>query len=476
MIVSVPGVGQSREGARKQMNQGNYANAITLLTALEEIYPGEFSADLSLARRCLRLQNQAKSKYAQEHFTEAEELYKQILKLNPNDNNASQRVVKCQVERDKFLASEFSKCKTISDYRLFAQKYPNSPQAKIANERVMENEQERQDSESWSQATRDGSLSAYSRYISNANPRAAHLGEAHRNLARLYFENAQKAYTDDKKSSYFFEALKHFEKSKSYKTYFWTDDEDKYNACLAEQKYSDLEVNPSYAKLTSFINWSKGFENNKIVNPHLHTRQVNAMLIGAYCSRGMYSEARAFLEQNYDNITSSVFTINSNKEWTKNEWRTYIKEREKQSKRKPQTTYRRAPSPSKTIPIRLPITLGIMDFKDRYAQIGVGICFGDYYDKFNLDVMAIASVSDYANDNRFVFSIAPTYNIVDCSEGYHFNVQPVIGYDTSNQVMIGARTGIGWEFFDFSVGASYEKKLGLMLDFRLRMNINLVGR
>ena len=458
------------------MNQGNYANAITLLSALEEIYPGEFSADLNLARRCLRLQNQAKSKYAQEHFTEAEELYKQILKLNPNDSNASRSVVKCQEERDKFLASEFAKCKTISDYRLFAQKYPNSPQAKIANERVMESEQEQKDRDLWAQATRDGSLSAYTRYISNANPRAAHLGEAHRNLARVYFDNAQKAYTDDMKSSYYSEALRHFEKSKSYKTFFWTDDEDKYNACLAEQKFSDLGVNPSYTKLTSFINWSEGFVNNKIVSPHLHTRQVNAMLIGAYCSRGMYSEARAFLEQNYGNITSSVFTINSNKEWTKNEWKSYIKEREKQSKRKPKSTYRGVSTQSKTIPIRLPITLGIMDFNDRYAQLGVGISFGDYYDKFNLDVMATASVSDYANDRRFLLSIAPTYNIVDCSEGYHFNVQPVIGYDTHKQVMFGARTGIGWEYFDFSVGASYEKKLGVMMDFRLRMNINLVSR
>ena len=65
---------QSIDGARKQMSQGNYSNAITILTALQEIYPGQYEEDLRIAQKCQSLQYSARLKLKSGDYQEAETL------------------------------------------------------------------------------------------------------------------------------------------------------------------------------------------------------------------------------------------------------------------------------------------------------------------------------------------------------------------------------------------------------------------
>ncbi len=493
-LFSLPLGAQSREGARKQMNQGNYSTAITMLTALDELYPGQFSNDLRIARKCLNLQRSAKAKFKAQHFTEAESLYNQILELNPNDRGARQAISQCQVERNKYWTAEFAKCKTISDYRAFVQQYPNAPQAQTAREKVEEYDLTQEDSSAWATANRTGTVSSYSTYISKANSKAAHLGEAYRNRARLHFNNAINATTDNYRTLSYSSAKSDYENAKKKGAYLLAEDNNKYNACLAEDKFHNLGTYSSSYSITSYISWADLYVSNSFVSPHLHLETAYAMLVDAYCRGGRFDDARNVVEQHFGQMSSSYFTMNSTKEWSKTDWKKSIKERERQFKKdhrnntathykkqnKQATKRTGSPSMSRSlnteIPIRLPITLGVMGISNRYAQLGVGLTFGDYDNKFNLDLM-VTSLSDGGYDEHVFFSIAPTYNIITCSEGdYHLNVQPVIGYNSKYSLMGGVRSGIGWDYFDFSIGASYAKDFGFMTDFKLRVNINLVGR
>ncbi len=139
-LITIPLGAQSQEGVRMQMNQGNYSNAIILLEALEVVYPGQYSDELRMAKECLNLHSSANANFNNQDYDAAESLYNELLKINPNDRNSRQALNKCKEEREKYLANEFAKCKTISDYRVFTQRFPNAPQAIEARAKVVEYE------------------------------------------------------------------------------------------------------------------------------------------------------------------------------------------------------------------------------------------------------------------------------------------------------------------------------------------------
>lgn len=461
ILYSLPLGAQSREGARKQMNQGNYSTAITMLTALEELYPGQFSNDLRIARKCLSLQRSAKAKFKAQHFTEAESLYNQILELNPNDRNASQVIIQCQEERNKYWAAEFAKCKTISDYRAFAQQYPNSPQAKTARQKVEDYDLTQQDSNAWAMATRTGTIASFSTYISKANSRAAHLGEAFRNRARLHFNNAINASTDNYRSLGYSSAKSDYENAKQKGAYLWTEDNNKYNACLAEDKFSKLNSYSSSYSITNYISWASSFASNSFVSPHLHLETAYAMLVGAYCRGGRFDDARNVVEQHFGQMTSSYFTMNSIKEWSKSDWKKNIREREKQFKKNHRSTTASHSTSIKTM-WGLGASYNLSGFNnDGYLGLNASFSIGTFDNRFNWDFSAsplflVKKDSYGAEKINFLCPITtgPRLNINKRDGGDFFMaLEPEVGYCIGASGVYGGKLIMGYDFFGIGIEA-----------------------
>lgn len=450
---------QSREGVRKQMNQGNYSTAITMLTALDELYPGQFSNDLRIARKCSNLKRSAKAKFKIQHFTEAETLYNQILELNPNDRDARQAISRCQEERNKYWAAEFTKCKTISDFRSFAQQYPNAPQAQTAREKVEEYDLTQQDGNVWATATRIGTISSYSTYISKANSKAAHLGEAYRNRARLHFNNAIDASTDNYRSLSYSSAKDDYENAKKKGAYLWTEDNNKYNACLAEVKFNTLGAYSSSYKITNYISWASSYVYNSFVYPHLHLDTAYAMLVDAYCRGGRFDDARNVVEQHFGQMTSSYFTMNSTEEWSKPDWKKKIRERERQFKKNPRNNYANRSRSINTM-WGLGTSYNLSGFNnDGYLGLNASFSIGTFYNRLNWDFSAsplFLVKKDSYREGRINFLCPITtglrLNINKRDRGDFFmSLEPEVGYCIGASGVYGGKLIMGYDFFGVGV-------------------------
>lgn len=461
IFYSLPLGAQSRDGVRKQMNQGNYSTAITMLTALEELYPGQFSNDLRIARKCASLQRSAKAKFQAQHFTEAESLYNQILELNPNDRNASQAVIQCQEERNKYWAGEFAKCKTISEYREFAQQYPNAPQAQTARQKVEEYDLSQQDSNAWATATRTGSIASYSTYISKANPKAAHLGEAYRNRARLHYNNAINATTDNYRSLSYTSAKNDYENAKKKGAYLWSEDNNKYNSCLAEDKFKNLGTYSSSYTINNYIIWASSFLSNNIISPHLHLETAYAMLVDAYCRGGRFDEARNVVEQHFGQMTSSYFTMSSNKEWSKSDWKKNIRERERLFKKNHRNKTASHPSSIKTM-WGLGASYNLSGFNnDGYLGLNASFSIGTFDNRFNWDFsvspLFLVKKDTYGAERiNFLCPITtgPRLNINMRDGGDFFMaLEPEVGYCIGASGVYGGKLIMGYDFFGVGIEA-----------------------
>lgn len=437
-LIYLPLISQSREGARMQMNRGNYSNAVTILTALDELYSGQYTSDLSIAKKCLSLQRTAKVKYKAQHYTEAESLYNQILKLNPNDRNARQVIAQCQEERRKFWAVEYSKCKTISDYRAFVQRYPNAPQVHTAIAKVEEYDLIRQDNNAWTIADREGTVSSYTAYILKSNPKSTHMGEAYRNRARLHYRNAVYAKNDDYQYSCYSSAKNDYENAKKYGALL-PEDSNKYIVCLAEEKYHELIVS-SVSSITMYISWASSYKLNRFVSSHLHLDKAYSMLVDAYCKSGRFDEARNVVEQCYGQMTSSYFTMSSSKEWDKSDWKAFIKKQEKQQIK----------NQSKGIP--MPWSLGVnLSFvaDDKYLGLAASLSIGDFSNRLNweLSVSPIFRINkkDSYNYGYCPITTGPRFNILKSNQGgYFLSFVPEFGYCVSAGRVYGAKLLLGY--------------------------------
>lgn len=461
IFYSLPLGAQSREGARKQMNQGNYSTAITMLSALEELYPGQFSNDLRIARKCSSLQRSAKAKFKAQHFTEAESLYNQILELNPNDRDASQALIQCQEERNKYWAAEFAKCKTISDYRAFAKQYPNAPQAQTARWKVEEYDLTQQDSNAWATATRTGTIASYSTYISKANSKAAHLGEAYRNRARLHYNNAINATTNNYRSLSYTSAKNDYENAKKKGAYFWTEDNNKYNACLAEDMFKNLDTYSSLYTINNYISWASSFASNSFVSPHLHLETAYAMLVDAYCRGGRFDDARNVVEQHFGQMTSSYFTMNTTKEWRKSDWEKNIREREKQYKKRQRESVQSSSIESMW---SLGISYNPSGFNDdEYFGINASFSIGSFDNRFNWNfavstLFRIKNETSYNDSERINFLCPITtglrFNLNRRESGdFFFSIEPEAGYCIGASGVYGGKLIMGYDSFGIGIEA-----------------------
>ena len=464
---------QTPEGARKQMNLGHYSDATDLYTALEELYPGQYQSELNLAKKCLGLQNRAKNKFKSEHFTEAESLYKQILSLNPNDQNARAEIKKCQESRERFLNAELAKCKTVDDYRLFAQRYPDSMQAETAKRFVKETEQKQQDEEEWNKAKKAGTIEAYRTYLSLPNPKASHKKEAYRNRARLYFAQGESAYSEANRKASYILAKSDYENAPGILN---RDDDIKYIICCAEQKYAALGEHPTSSQLESYLSWARDHSSNITIYPHLRLKTVYAKLLDEYCNLGWFMYARTLVENNFGEISTSYFDPDAKKDWTLSEWQKYLKKREKEYKRRRPRTGTN--TPSRTSPIGsgvdYPLMIGIpVKVASTFGgSVSAGINIGGWCAPFNVDVL----VGYNAQKEKAIFSVDPMFNIKryqgdEPFSDYHICVGPTLVYSEPQGVSFGIRSGIGLHYSNLSLGVCYGDDTGLYLDIALTFNL-----
>lgn len=441
-LIYLPLISQSREGARKQMNRGNYSNAVTILTALEELYSGQYSRDLSIAKKCLSLQRTAKVKYKAQHYTEAESLYNQILKLNPNDRNARQVIAQCQEERRKFWAIEYSKCKTISDYRAFVQRYPNAPQSETARAKVEEYDLTLQDANAWTTADRAGTVSSYTSYILKANSKASHLAEAYCKRARLHYIDAINAISDVYRCSSYSSAKNDYENAKKLGTLL-PEDSNKYIVCLAEEKYHKI-IESSVSSITMYISWASSYKLNSFVSPHLHLDKVYSMLVDAYCRIGQFDMARNVVELYYGKMTSLYFTMSSSKEWDKSDWMAFIKDREKTQIKKQSKGIHMSWS--------LGVNLSLVS-DDTYLGLAASLSMGDFSNRLNWDlavspIFQISKKDSYKDgETQFLCPVTtgPRFNILKSNQGsYILSFVPEFGYCIGTGRIYGAKVLVGY--------------------------------
>lgn len=441
---------QTPDGARKQMELGNYSNAVKLYSALNELNHGSFRTELSNAKKCASLLKSARSSFERERFTEAIRFYNQIRKINPSDQSIISEIRKCEVARDKYIENEFSKCKTIDDYRVFAQRYPQAKQAAEASQIIKNQELKDQDEASWRRDNRggNGTIESYSNYLRTANSAASHKKEAYRNRARLYCRTRE-----------YSKALSDYDMAKQLKCYLNNDDSRNYVLCSAETQYASLVKHPSSASVSSYLKWAESYNYIDVISPHLHLSEVRGLLVMAYCREGFYTSAKTIVDQNYPNL-STIHVTNSYVNWKKKDWYTYIKQSEKNAKRGKGKNHVRT---SAKQPIGLMGGAGIVFNPsgfglDYYLGVNASFSVGTFENLFNWEISAtpnfrIHHESSAADNKKFFCPITtgPRFNVVKQREVFFLSLQPEVGYCIGATGVYGGKAIIGFSMVGISL-------------------------
>lgn len=441
---------QTPEGARRQMEQGNYSNAVKLYSALNELNHGSFKTELSNAKKCASLLQSAHKSFERERFTEAIGYYNQIRAINPSDQSIMSEIRKCEVARDNYLENEFSKCKTIDDYRAFAQRYPQAKQTAEASRIIKNQELKDQDEASWKRDDRGGkgTIESYSYYLRTANSAASHKKEAYRNRARLYCRTRE-----------YSKALSDYDMAILLKCYLTTEDSRNYVICSAETQYASLVKNPSSASVSAYLKWAESYNYIDVISPHLHLNEVRGLLVMAYCREGYYTSAKSTVDSNYPNL-STINVTNSYDNWKKNDWYRYIKQSEKNAKRGKSSNHVRTNAKQ---PIGLMGGVGIAFNPsgfgpDDYLGVNASFSVGTFENFFNWEISAIPNFriqyeySD-ADNKKFLCPITtgPRFNVFKQREVFFLSLQPEVGYCIGATGVYGGKAIIGFSMVGISI-------------------------
>lgn len=432
---------QSRDGVRKQMNQGRYDNAIILLTALQEIYSGQYDDDLRIAQKCLSLQNSAKSKYRNGDFTGAESLYNQILRLNREDSNARQCIKQCQRAQENALASEFEKCITIADYKSFAQHHPQY-EAK-AQERIAELET-KADNERWTNAKNRNTIEYYEAYIAAKSSYSKHIYEAKQKIYPLYIARASNYYDRNDYVS----AKRYYEKAKelfSLQEISLT----KYKKCCEEIDFERISKS-SFRFLTDLEGFLKKYPTSS------HSSVIYGWIVEKKLKQGDFEGARAITDSK---VVAYSDTFTPDAKW----WKKHIKESQKQYKKNHKTSasYNSNRSPSSSRSYGVSRSSKNTYRKKSNTQFGVS-SFIDVGFSNKEDLSYILSygiggelrLKEYNSRGNFVFGadlMRVQYNYFDHGSDYvtHLRVPAYFNYSIWNDptgnmyLSAGAQFGIG---------------------------------
>lgn len=425
LCISALSFAQSRQSAMLKLNEGNYSNAIAQLTALEQMYPGSYKTELSLAKTIRNLSYSAKQKFNAKHYTEAEELYNKILQLNPNDRSAKKSISDCKTAREEFWAVEYEKCNDVYDFENFIEKWPNAPQAAKAREILYEHNLLIQDNRDWTIATGSGTISSYTKYISINNPKAKHVGEAYLYRARLHY-----------KANLFNIAKADYESASKRNVTFSSTDTKNYKYICDVLKF---ETFSKYTPRNTLLEY-------KSTHPNSHTAEINGLLVASYCVDGQYDLAIKWL--NIFGTNLQYPSVNGYIYWTTKQWKQYIRscKRNFGHIKGSAHTYNGNYS-SKNQRRGLGWMFGIGASIDCYGagyrlfSPEVFLSMGDFYNRFNMEMNLSYMVN--VDSPMFNLGCAPRWNIA-WHNGSTIFLQPEVSYDLNHNVLnYGGRIGVG---------------------------------
>ena len=476
LTVAFPLYSQTVNDARTAFEQGKYQTAVSYYNTLIEDYKDNNRSTRSLeqekekAAACQALLSDADKLRIGKRYTKAIEAYRQLLAQNPSDPNAKKRIRECErlrTEQDvnKAIEAEWNRCRSIADYRLFREKYPNSRYEQQALQRIAELEQ-REDKERWMTATVHNSIDSYESYISNNTPSAKHIGEAKQKLYALYISEASHCY--DRKD--YPTAKKYYEKANDLFKLAEISEE-KYRKCCEEIDFAKLE-HSNYRFMVDMEAFVKKYPTS------YHASIVRGWMVESEMSRGNFDAARAIVNKN---AVAFSETNTPNKKW----WNKYIKEREKGYKKNHKasvsgTNRSNGNLASNKGGSRYPFQLSVpvvIDYSKRIWSMGGGIGIGGYGSPFHIDILALYNV-DSTNPKQpsLLIKAEPVYNFKrynssDAISDFHINAGPIVGYSSLLGLNAGAKIGIGLHYSDLAITATWAQNFGWYYGVSFRFHL-----
>lgn len=489
-ILEAPSImrAQSLFDARSSFGKGQYKTAVSYYNAIIEEYKDNgqptynLEQERSKAITCRDLLFEVERLKKNNRYSDAITKLRQIASLNPADSTIKEKIRECESLKEQYLAQkaiedDWKKCRNLSDYYNFRRTHPNSKYDSKASSKIKELEM-LADEERWRLALSRNNVESYQTYIGSKTTYSSHITEAKQKLFPLLISRASIFFDNHDFAS----AKSVYEKAQQ--LFSLTDISSRnYKKCCEEVDFEKLSK-ASFrfkADIQSFISQY----------PYsAHVSLVRGWLVEKEMSLGNFDEARSIVEK-YSVSFSESFTPDV--KW----WRKNIKAREKQYKRdnpgKTLTNATKKKQPgtdygNKSLLVRLPITLGVGTITDQYrytmevgrkqhnamAKLGLGLGIGSYENRFNFDILATMWRNGDV-ETSYLVALAPSVNILRFKDyDYHFNLQPYYSWHSVAGNTFGLRTGIGWQFSDFSLGVSYGANTGVMADITFRINIHLL--
>lgn len=464
---------QTVEDARKHYKNGQYATSVQYFryVILDKKDMGYYTADLEQelanAEKCQSLLSSANSLAKQQKYSQAIEKYKQIKKLNPSDPNISKKIKECERLRDEYnkkmaVETDWNRCQSIEDYRSFRRKHPNSKYDQDAQTRIAQLERQA-DETAWRKAKETNTITAFEGYLKNYK---IHESDAKRRLGDLYEQRANRYYGN---SSFSF-AKADFETAKKYKSLSQSS-LNNYAACCEEVAFSNLK-NAKERHLIDIQIFQSKYPNGK------YSLIVNGYLITFYChTRHDYDEARKAAKE----LTAATDDgVVRDKRW----WQRYIKETERQYRKKTPSSSRSSKFTSDPLYSRSKSSVNRNKPKqdvDFMYGIGANVNFGGFTGRTYIGFEG--TVSYGTSNNRFnaelairpcfepeffdgsgpkvpficPITIAPRLNICrTINNSFYLYAQPEVGYAIGASWVYGGRVGLGVE----EIGSIYFDALG----------------
>ena len=478
---------QSLSDARSAFSKGQYKTAVPYYNAIIEEYKdnGQSTYNLeqerSKAITCRDLLSEVERLKKKNRYSDAIAKLRQIANINSADPTIKAKIREFESLREQYLAQkaiedDWNNCRNLTDYYNFRRVHPNSKYDSQASSKIKELEIQA-DEERWKLALERNTVESYQTYINSKTSYSSHIAEANQKLFPLLISRASRFFENHAYAS----AKNVYEKAKQ--LFSLPDISSKnYRKSCEEVDFEKLSK-ASYRFKTAL----QGFISQYPYSEHLSL--VRGWLVENEMSSGNFDAARSIVETYPVSFSES---LTPDVKW----WRKNIKAREKQYKKdhpgktSTNTTKKKQPSRNygrKQLLVRLPISLGVGTITDQYrytmgasskqynamAKLGLGLGIGSYDNRFNFDILATVWGNGDVN-TAYLFALAPSINILKFDDyDYHINLQPYYGWHSVAGNTFGLRAGIGWQFSDFSLGASYGANTGFMADITFRINIHL---
>ena len=316
------------EDARHCFLKGEYEDAIVFYDGLLAMYEtggplvDHLKEERAKAGQCQSLVLQASTLIDGHSYTKAIENYETVLKLNPSDPTAREKIEECKLLLSEYLASKeeddaLKECKTLSDYQAFVNKYPTSKYIPEVDKIISRLEKE-DDEQQWLAACRNNTILAYEDYLSNTK-QSEHRIEAQVRLAPLYSVRADEMFRNGNYEQAELDYTKVIKQGT-----MTADSWPRYRKAREENLFARISqpTTREYAEMLTFIN---DYPDSKYI------RAARGYLVEYDLDHGYFDDAREQVS-NYEILMDGSTAVD------KQAWLRIIKEREKEYNRRRKNT------------------------------------------------------------------------------------------------------------------------------------------